>query len=119
MQGQTGGGAARAESAEACEMVVAQLLHDGYLQLDFGFTAYSTNCYLKCTPRASLLLEGLPSPLWVTYVPFPPTALGSQSQSAKLRHQMMPLTRQQRVCNLSVFYSFALCELSYHFGSYQ
>ena len=62
MQGQTGGRAGRAESADVSEMIIAQLLHDGYLQLDFGFTAYSTNCYLKCTPRASLLLEGKPSP---------------------------------------------------------
>ena len=32
-------------------------------QLDFGFTAYATNCYLKCSPRAALLQRGaLPYP---------------------------------------------------------
>lgn len=60
-----------------CEMVAAQLLHDGYLQLEFGFTAYSTNCYLKCSPRASLLLEGLSRPCWVAHVP--PTAFRNDS----------------------------------------
>lgn len=39
-------------------------------QLDFGFTAYATTCYLKCSPRASLLLQGLLPWLGVILVPF-------------------------------------------------
>ena len=30
----------------------------GVTQLDFGFTAYATNCYLKCSPFAALLERG-------------------------------------------------------------
>jgi len=30
----------------------------GFTQLDFGFTAYATNSYLKCSPRAALLQRG-------------------------------------------------------------
>ena len=38
-------------------------------QLDFGFTAYATTCYLKCSQLASSLLQGLLPWLGVLLVP--------------------------------------------------
>lgn len=51
---------------EENELVIGQLLYDGYLQFDFSYTAYATNAYLKASQRASLILQGKladPSPL--------------------------------------------------------
>ncbi|KAK9830588.1 hypothetical protein WJX81_002230 [Elliptochloris bilobata] len=75
----SGARAGRAESPDMCERIIAQLTHDGHLQLDFGFTAYATNCYLKCTPRASLLLQGQKE-VWLELVNQPP---GSAAAEAK------------------------------------
>jgi hypothetical protein len=40
------------------ERIIAQMVYDGYIQFDFGYTAYATNAYLKATAQASLLLQG-------------------------------------------------------------
>ncbi|KAL4440297.1 hypothetical protein ABPG75_003298 [Micractinium tetrahymenae] len=50
--------AAKALSRDENEAVVQQLAADGYLKLDFGFSAYATNAYLKASAQASLLLQG-------------------------------------------------------------
>lgn len=40
------------------EHVIAQMVYDGYIRFDFGYTAYATNAYLKTTHQSSLLLQG-------------------------------------------------------------
>lgn len=47
-------------SREDNERVIGQLLHEGYLQFDFSYTAYATNTYLKASQRAALILQGKP-----------------------------------------------------------
>ncbi len=42
------------------ELVIAQMVYDGYIHFDFGYTAYAANAYLKATQQASLLLQGAP-----------------------------------------------------------
>lgn len=49
--------AAKALSRDECEAVVQALVLEGSLRLDFGFTAYATNAYLKATGRATGLLQ--------------------------------------------------------------
>ncbi len=41
------------------ERVIAQMVYDGYIQFDFGYTAYATNSYLKATQQSSQLLQGV------------------------------------------------------------
>eukprot|EP01023_Acetabularia_acetabulum_P068338 TRINITY_DN9664_c0_g1_i4.p1 TRINITY_DN9664_c0_g1~~TRINITY_DN9664_c0_g1_i4.p1 ORF type:complete len:350 (-),score=72.08 TRINITY_DN9664_c0_g1_i4:122-1135(-) len=41
------------------EQVIAQLYYDGYLKLDFGHTAYTTNSYLKCSSTAFQIEKGI------------------------------------------------------------
>ncbi len=45
-------------SKDENELVIAQMVYDGYIHFDFGYTAYATNAYLKATQQASLLLQG-------------------------------------------------------------
>ncbi|GAB4814163.1 hypothetical protein N2152v2_001209 [Parachlorella kessleri] len=52
------GAAAKVLSRDENELVVQQLLLEGCLLLDFGFTAYATNVYLKLGPRAATVLQG-------------------------------------------------------------
>lgn len=49
--------AAKALCREEGEAVVQALVLLGTLRLDFGFTAYATNAYLKATARAASLLQ--------------------------------------------------------------
>lgn len=42
---------AKSMSRDQNEAVVAHLMYEGLLQLDFGHTAYSTTTYLKCSPQ--------------------------------------------------------------------
>lgn len=42
---------ARGATKDANEQLIGQLLVQGILQLDFGFTAYATNAYLKVSQR--------------------------------------------------------------------
>jgi ATP-dependent DNA helicase Q1 len=51
------GAAAKAMSRDENELVVQQLLREGCLQLDFGFTAYATNVYMKAGPCATAVLQ--------------------------------------------------------------
>jgi ATP-dependent DNA helicase Q1 len=41
------------------ELVIAHMLYEGYLQFDFGYTAYAANTYLRATQAASQLLQGM------------------------------------------------------------
>ena len=50
--------AVRQLSKDDCELLIAHLVQTGILQLDFGFTAYATNTYLKAAPRAGQMLAG-------------------------------------------------------------
>ena len=52
-------GLAKKVSRDDSESMIAHLLFEGYLQLDFACTAYATNTYLKLGSRASLLLQGV------------------------------------------------------------
>lgn len=53
-----GGALAKQLGREECERVVEGLVSADILRLDFGFTAYSTNVYLKVGPKANIVLEG-------------------------------------------------------------
>ena len=46
-------------SRDECEQVIGKLFYDGLLSLEMGYTAYSTNAYLKLSPQGSRLLQGL------------------------------------------------------------
>lgn len=48
-------------SKDDCELLIAHMVQRGILQLDFGFTAYATNTYLKAAPRALQMLAGVTS----------------------------------------------------------
>ena len=48
----------KALSKDQCELLVAHLVQLGILQLDFGYTAYSTNTYLKAAARGNQMLAG-------------------------------------------------------------
>ncbi|KAK9809014.1 hypothetical protein WJX72_007915 [[Myrmecia] bisecta] len=50
--------AAKAMSRDENERLIAQLVYEDYLQMDFGFTAYATNAYLKASPKAAQLTAG-------------------------------------------------------------
>ena len=50
--------AANRLSKDDCELLIAHMVQRGMLQLDFGFTAYATNTYLKAAPRALQMLAG-------------------------------------------------------------
>lgn len=41
---------AKAGSKDENERIIGGLLSQGILQLDFGFTSYATNVYLKASP---------------------------------------------------------------------
>ena len=45
-------------SPDDCEHLIAKMVYSGVLQIDFGFTAYATTAYLKCSSRASFLVAG-------------------------------------------------------------
>lgn len=57
---QTAGDAAlgKSMSKDDNERVIAQMVYEGYLQFDFGYTAYATNAYLKAAQSAHMLLQG-------------------------------------------------------------
>ena len=50
-------------SKEDSEALLAQMVYTGILQIEFGFTAYATNAYLKCSQRAAQTLAGLADPV--------------------------------------------------------
>ena len=50
------------------EHMIAQMVYSGILQIDFGFTAYATTAYLKCSPQAAHLLTGQVLTLWSLYI---------------------------------------------------
>lgn len=50
---------AKQDTKDGNEALIAFLLYQGYLQLDFSCTAYATNCYLKLGSRAGLVLQGM------------------------------------------------------------
>lgn len=50
-------------SPDDCELLIAKRVYSGVLQIDFGFTAYATTAYLKCSSRASFLVAGKEFPL--------------------------------------------------------
>ena len=50
--------AAKAMSKQDSEQLLAQMVHTGILCIEFGYTAYATNAYLKCSPRAAQVLAG-------------------------------------------------------------
>ena len=47
-------------SKEDSENLLAQLVYNGMLTIDFGHTAYATNVYLRCAQRAGSTLAGRP-----------------------------------------------------------
>lgn len=51
------------------ERLIGHMVAEGYLDLELGYTAYSTNAYLKCGRMAPRLLEGMNvgKPLWLSY----------------------------------------------------
>lgn len=53
------GEAAKGMSREDSERLVAHMLQTGILNIDFGFTAYATTAYLKCSPRAAQAMTGV------------------------------------------------------------
>lgn len=57
MQEGAHGAAAKAMTKEENEAVLQHMLLEGSLQLDFGFTAYATNVYLKAGPKAGSILQ--------------------------------------------------------------
>ena len=70
---QEAGKLAKQGSKDDNEALIALLLYEGYLQLDFSCTAYATNCYLKLASMAGLLLQGVCSlsikPVWASSLP--------------------------------------------------
>ena len=51
-------GEAKALTREENELVIQELVAEGALRLDFGFTAYATTAYLRvAAPRAAALLQ--------------------------------------------------------------
>ncbi|DBA93778.1 hypothetical protein WJX82_009492 [Trebouxia sp. C0006] len=50
--------AAKAMSKEDSEQLLAQMVQTGILCIEFGYTAYATNAYLKCSSRAAQILAG-------------------------------------------------------------
>ncbi|DBA90570.1 TPA: hypothetical protein ACH3X1_016763 [Trebouxia sp. C0004] len=50
--------AAKAMSKEDSEQLLAQMVQTGILCIEFGYTAYATNAYLKCSSRAAQTLAG-------------------------------------------------------------
>lgn len=47
-------------SKEDSENLLAHLVYNGMLTIDFGHTAYATNVYLRCAQRAGSALAGRP-----------------------------------------------------------
>jgi hypothetical protein len=45
-------------SRDDAERLIGHMVAEGYLDLELGYTAYSTNAYLKCGRMAPRLLEG-------------------------------------------------------------
>ena len=50
--------AAKAMGKEDSERLLAQMVQTGILCIEFGYTAYATNAYLKCSSRAAQMLAG-------------------------------------------------------------
>ena len=53
-----GGALAKRLGRDECERVIEALVSGDILRLDFGFTAYSTNVYLKIGPKAAAVVDG-------------------------------------------------------------
>ncbi len=45
-------------SKEDSERLLAQMVQTGILCIEFGYTTYATNAYLKCSSRAAQMLAG-------------------------------------------------------------
>ncbi len=50
-------------SKEDSERLLAHLVYTGILHIDFGYTAYATTAYLKCSQRGAHTLAGQPATL--------------------------------------------------------
>ncbi len=53
------GTSGKSMTRDDCEEIIGKLFYDGLLSLEMGYTAYSTNAYLKLSPHGSRLLQGL------------------------------------------------------------